>query len=147
VPEFQVFLKPVGPDCNLDCSYCYYQGNKSLSGKSGLLRMDFELLELYIRQQIEATPEPVIPFSWHGGEPLLAGLDFYRKAVELQKKWKPDGRSIINGIQTNGTLLNESWVRFFAEENFRVGISMDGPEAFHDRFRKTKNGNGLSGKY
>ncbi len=104
--------------------------------------MQDDLLELYIRQHIDASTEPVISFSWHGGEPLLAGLDFYRKAVALQKKWKPAGRTIINGIQTNGTLLDESWVKFLAEENFRLGISMDGPEDLHNQFRKTRDGKG-----
>ena len=104
--------------------------------------MQDDLLELYIRQHIEASTEPVISFSWHGGEPLLAGIDFYKKVIALQKKWKPAGRTIINGVQTNGTLLDESWVKFFAEENFRLGISMDGPEDLHNQFRKTTDGEG-----
>jgi len=141
-PEFQVFLKPVGPACNLDCSYCYYQGKTWLSGKVNQGYMAHDLLETYIRQHMEASSEPVIPFSWHGGEPLLAGLDFYRKVVALQKKWKPAGRTVINGIQTNGTLLDESWVVFLAEESFILGISMDGPEDLHNRFRRTKDGQG-----
>ncbi len=104
--------------------------------------MSDELLELYIRQHIEASAEQVISFSWHGGEPLIAGLDFYRKAVALQKKWKPAGCTIVNGVQTNGTLLDESWVGFFAEENFRLGISIDGPQDLHDQYRKTRDGKG-----
>jgi uncharacterized protein len=104
--------------------------------------MDYRLLELYIRQHMEATPGPVITFTWHGGEPLLAGLDFYRKAVAIQQKWKPDGKKIINGIQTNGTLLDMSWAAFFADENFVVGISMDGTEDLHNQFRGTKEGPG-----
>ena len=142
IREFQVFIKPVGPWCNLDCTYCYYLEKSELLGKGRNSCMDEELLEIYIRQQIEATTEPVITFSWHGGEPLLAGIDFYRKAVALQKKWCPPGKRIINGIQTNGTLLNEAWCEFLAEEQFVVGISMDGPEELHNRFRKTKDGTG-----
>jgi uncharacterized protein len=142
LPEFQVFLKPVGSLCNLDCTYCYYNSKTWLAGCNKKGRMDFSLLESYIRQHIEASAEPAIPFSWHGGEPLMAGLDFYRKVVALQKKWKPSGRTVINGIQTNGTLLDESWARFFAEENFSVGISMDGPEELHNRFRRDKDGKG-----
>jgi uncharacterized protein len=142
LPEFQVFLKPVGPACNLDCSYCYYHGKTWLQGTDKQVRMDDDMLETYIRQHIEATPGPVISFSWHGGEPLLAGLDFYRRAVALQKKWKPAGSTILNGIQTNGTLLDETWVMFFAGENFTLGISMDGPEEVHDQFRKTREGKG-----
>jgi uncharacterized protein len=140
--EFQVFLKPFGSLCNLDCSYCYYLEKTRLLRQDRPVIMLEDLLELYIRQHIEASTEPIIHFSWHGGEPLLAGLDFYRKAISLQKKWKPIGRTIINGIQTNGTLLDESWVKFFAEENFRLGISMDGPEDLHDQFRRTRDGKG-----
>jgi uncharacterized protein len=140
--EFQIFLKPVGSLCNLGCSYCYYLDKSHSCGKDGPVLMQEDLLELYIRQHIEASTEPLIPFSWHGGEPLLAGLEFFRKAVVLQKKWKPASCTIVNGIQTNGTLLNESWVRFFAEENFRLGISMDGPEDLHDLYRKTRDGEG-----
>jgi uncharacterized protein len=140
--EFQIFLKPAGASCNLGCSYCYYLEKIRLSKHDSPVVMRDDLLELYIRQHIEACTEPVITFSWHGGEPLLAGLDFYRKATSLQKKWKPAGRAIINGIQTNGTLLDESWARFFAEEDFRLGISMDGPEDLHDLYRKTRDGKG-----
>ncbi len=140
--EFQVFLKPVGDRCNLHCSYCYYLGTACTPGKQKQAHMDYRLLELYIRQHLEASPGPVITFTWHGGEPLLAGLDFYRKALAIQQKWKPDGKKIINGIQTNGTLLDESWATFFSDENFVLGISMDGTEDLHNQFRGTKNGSG-----
>lgn len=93
------------------------------------------VLENYIMQHIEASTEELISFSWHGGEPMLAGIDFYRKACELQKKYKPEGRKIINGIQTNGTLINEGWCSLFSEENFMVGISIDGPGDLHNRMR------------
>lgn len=142
LPEFQVFLKPVGPVCNLDCSYCYYHGKNLPPGRENQGHMDFDLLEMYIRQHIEATAGPDIFFSWHGGEPLIAGLDFFREAVALQKKWKPSGQKIINGIQTNGTLLDESWMKFLADENFVLGISIDGPEDLHNQFRKSKSGQG-----
>jgi uncharacterized protein len=140
--EFQIFLKPAGSLCNLACSYCYYPEKTRLFRQDTPILMQDDLLELYIRQHIEASTESVIAFSWHGGEPLLAGLDFYRKAVALQKKWRPAGHTIINGVQTNGTLLDESWLKFFAEENFRLGISMDGPKDLHDQFRKTRDGKG-----
>jgi len=104
--------------------------------------MTDELLEVYTKQQIEASTEPVITFSWHGGEPMLAGIGFYKKAVALQKNWCPPQRKIINGIQTNGTLIDEAWCEFLAAEQFVVGISMDGPEELHNRFRKTKDGAG-----
>ncbi len=140
--EFQIFLKPAGALCNLRCSYCYYLEKEELFRQESSLPMQEDLLESCILQHIEASTEPIIPFSWHGGEPLLAGLDFFRKVVVLQKKWKPAGRKIINGLQTNGTLMDESWVKFFVEENFSLGISMDGPEELHNQFRRNKNGKG-----
>jgi uncharacterized protein len=140
--EFQIFIKPVGSLCNLGCSYCYYLDKTRLFRQGSPVPMPDDLLELYIRQHIEASTEPVIFFSWHGGEPLLAEPDFFRKAVDLQKKWKPACSNIINGVQTNGTLLDEPWLRFFAEQEFRLGISMDGPEDLHDQFRNTRDGKG-----
>jgi uncharacterized protein len=134
--EFQVFVKPVGSSCNLRCSYCYYLEKKDLYPYTKSFRMSDEILENYIIQHIEATTDKVIFFSWHGGEPILAGLDFYKKAVRLQKKYLPAGKSIQNGIQTNGTLLSIELCRFFADENFIVGISMDGPEEFHNKHRR-----------
>ncbi len=140
VREFQIFIKPVGAVCNLGCSYCYYLEKKSLyEGNSDFLMTD-EILEKYVIQHISATTEKVITFSWHGGEPLLAGIDFYKKVVEFQKLYCPSGSKIQNGIQTNGTLLNEEWCRFLSDENFTVGISIDGPAEFHNRFRVTRDG-------
>jgi uncharacterized protein len=138
--EFQVFIKPVGPACNLHCAYCYYLDKSEVFGSDKVFCMEQGILEAYMRQHIDATTGPIIFFSWHGGEPLLAGLDFYRKAVTLQKKLNWSERRIINGIQTNGTLLNEAWCRFLAEEQFMVGLSLDGPEKLHDVFRKAGNG-------
>lgn len=138
--EFQVFTKPVGPVCNLGCTYCYYLEKSKLFGEDRILHMQEEVLEIYIRQHIEATTEPVITFSWHGGEPMMAGLKFYRKAVALQKRYNTAGRKIINGMQTNGMLVNTEWGRFLAEEQFVIGISIDGPENLHDLFRLTKDG-------
>lgn len=101
--------------------------------------MKDKILEEYIIQHFNAASEKVVFFSWHGGEPLLAGKDFYRNAVKFQKKHCPPGITFINGIQTNGTLLNQEWCRFLADENFIVGISIDGPEAMHDSSRRTVN--------
>ncbi len=133
--EFQVFAKPVGASCNLRCSYCYYLEKHSLypDGRSHL--MSDTLLEKYVVQHISATTDDMIFFSWHGGEPLLAGIDFYRKAVSLQKKNLPPGKRILNGIQTNGTLINDEWSRFFSDENFIIGISIDGPGELHNKHR------------
>jgi uncharacterized protein len=138
--DFQVFVKPGGAACNLACDYCYYRskGPRAEQGTDGRMRAD--LLETYIRQQIEASPTEVIRFSWHGGEPTLVGLDFFRHAVALQHQYRPAGRSIQNGIQTNGTLLDEAWCRFLAEENFIVGLSLDGPADIHDRHRRMRGG-------
>lgn len=102
--------------------------------------MDDEVLEHYIRSHFDACGDDTVNFSWHGGEPLLAGIDFFRKVVLLQKLYKPEGKIVYNGIQTNGTLLNDEWCRFFAEEKFYVGISMDGPQEFHDKFRRNRDG-------
>ncbi|HEX2394372.1 MAG TPA: anaerobic sulfatase maturase [Bacteroidales bacterium] len=140
--EFQIFIKPAGPCCNLNCSYCYYLNKADLFKEGNIPFIDENLLEVILKQQIEATTEPVIIFSWHGGEPLLAGIDFYKKAVSLQKKLCPAEKKIINGIQTNGTLLTAGWCEFLAEEHFVVGISLDGPERLHDRYRKRKDGTG-----
>lgn len=144
--EFQVFAKPVGPLCNLKCSYCYYLGKHQLFEGSYHFRMSDELLELYTRQHIEATTDSNIFFSWHGGEPLMAGIDFYRKALAFQKKYRPAGSSILNGIQTNGTLLNGDWGKFLAANGFIAGISLDGPARLHNWYRKAKNFEGTYNK-
>lgn len=129
--DFQVFVKPVGASCNLACSYCYYLSKSGLFTDSWLHRMAGDLLEMYIVQHIEASTEPTIFFSWHGGEPTLAGLDYFRRITDIQKQHLPPGRMALNGIQTNGTLLSEEWCEFLKKENFIVGISIDGPEIFH----------------
>lgn len=104
--------------------------------------MNDKVLEKYIIQHIQASTEEIIFFSWHGGEPLLAGIDFYRKALKIQSAYKPAGKTILNGIQTNGTLIDDDWCSFFAEERFMVGISIDGPEDLHNNFRKRPDGTG-----
>ena len=136
--EFQVFAKPVGAICNLDCHYCYYLKKEHLYPEGESFRMSDDLLEEYIVQHIEASPDPAINFAWHGGEPTVLGLDFFRKAVELQRKHKPAGSRIANGIQTNGILIDERWCSFLSAEGFGVGLSLDGPQEMHDRYRLTK---------
>ncbi len=136
--EFQIFAKPAGAVCNLDCSYCYYLDKRQLYPGVDSFRMRDDLLEAYIVQHIEACPSSTITFSWHGGEPTLLGLDYFRRIVALQRRHRPPGRRILNGIQTNGVLLNEEWCRFLAAEGFGVGLSLDGPSAMHDRYRVTK---------
>ena len=138
--EFQIFVKPFGALCNIRCQYCYYLDKKALYPAEGSFVMNDDILERYIIQHIEASTEETIFFSWHGGEPLMAGIDFFRKIVALQKKHKPDRRSIINGVQTNGTLIDWNWASFLAEEKFVVGISIDGPGDLHNRFRTAPDG-------
>ncbi len=138
--SFQVMAKPTGAVCNLDCAYCYYLEKKDLYPKRQSLRMADDLLESYIVQHIEACPDDLILFAWHGGEPTVLGLDYFRRIVELQRRHRPAGRRIRNGIQTNGTLLDEEWCRFLAAERFQVGISVDGPRELHDPYRVTKGG-------
>jgi len=132
--EFQVLVKIAGGRCNLRCPYCYYlpRGNAD--------RMPSDILEIYIRRHIEASRDQVIGFSWHGGEPTLYGLDGFREIVSLQKKYCPPGRRVLNGIQTNGTLIDDAWTRFLAEEQFIVGLSLDGPQSYHDCNRRTSAG-------
>jgi uncharacterized protein len=137
--QFQVFAKPIGSICNLNCSYCYYLKKRYLYPNGELFRMSDEVLEEYIIQHIDASPETVIRFSWHGGEPTLVGLTYFRKIVKFQRRHQPPNRLIANGIQTNGTLLNENWCRFFAAENFTVGLSLDGPKEMHDHYRVTND--------
>jgi len=139
--EFQIFLKPVGARCNLRCRYCYYLDKISLHNGGSDPFMSDEVLEKYIIQHIEAATGRDIFFSWHGGEPLLAGIDFYRKAVAFQKKHTPQGKTVLNGIQTNGTLIDWDWAWFFKIEKFIIGISIDGPGDLHNTFRKDAEGN------
>ena len=138
--EFQIFAKPVGAICNLNCSYCYYLIKKELYPQKSRTLMKEDVLEKYIIQHIEATTDNLITFSWHGGEPLMAGLGFFRRIVSLQKKHKPSEKIIQNGIQTNATLLNEEWCAFLAEEGFTVGVSLDGPGDLHNMNRRTREG-------
>lgn len=135
--EFQIFVKPAGAACNLRCKYCYYLEKKEFYPGSKSFIMNDDLLEKYIIQHMVTSTEEIINFSWHGGEPLLAGLDFFRKAVALQKRHKPEGKKVVNGIQTNATLINNKWASFLSIEKFVVGISIDGPGDLHNKFRMT----------
>jgi uncharacterized protein len=138
--SFQIFVKPGGAVCNLGCSYCYYLKKEHLYSKGDLFPMPDDLLEEYIVQHINASPDSVTRFSWHGGEPTVLGPDYFRKIVEVQQRYQDPERRIINGIQTNGTLLTEEWCRFLAKEGFSIGLSLDGPQEMHDKFRLTKDG-------
>ncbi len=137
-PAFGTMIKPIGSACNLDCHYCYYR-DKSEIYSGNMPRMSEELLEKYIQQYIEGASQQNISFCWHGGEPLMAGLPFFEKAMELQKRYAGD-KVIENTLQTNGILVNEDWCRFFKENNFLIGLSLDGPEDIHDAFRRDCGG-------
>ena len=137
-----VMAKPVGSRCNMRCAYCYYLEKGKYSENAKQTRMSFDLLEKLIKQTVAASPGPVVSFTWHGGEPTLAGMDFYKKALELERKYLPRGWEAWNNLQTNGLLLNESWCRFLKENRFDVGLSIDGPADVHDRNRRSAGGAG-----
>lgn len=138
VDPFHIMAKPIGPECNLDCSYCYYTEKAALYPPRTQFRMTDAVLETYIKDYIAASALPEIMFFWQGGEPTLLGLDFFESVVELQNKYKPENQTVTNSLQTNGTLIDYYWVGFLAENNFLVGISIDGPARLHDRFRVGK---------
>ena len=134
-----VMLKPAGAHCNLACKYCYYLEKNNLYQNTPRHLMSDEMLEQFTREYIEAQTMPQVLFTWHGGEPLMRSIDFYRKALALQKKYA-HGKQIDNVIQTNGTLLTDEWCEFFAQNHWLVGISIDGPQEYHDHYRVTPAG-------
>ena len=138
---FHIMAKPSGSACNLNCDYCFFLKKEKLYPGSDF-RMSDEVHESYIRQLLEAHQVPSITIAWQGGEPTLMGLDFFRRSIELQKKYQKPDTHIENTFQTNGILLNDEWCRLFRENNFLVGLSVDGPGALHDFYRKDKGGHG-----
>jgi uncharacterized protein len=137
--NFHVLAKPIGPICNLDCKYCFYLEKESLYPQVDKWAMQPEVLETYIRQYIEAHDTPVVNFAWQGGEPTLLGVDYFRRVVDLEKKYA-NGKQIANAFQTNGVLLNDAWAELFREHQFLIGISIDGPRELHDAYRVDKGG-------
>lgn len=136
--SFQLMIKPGGSRCNLDCAYCYYMGAEGTSASRDEV-MPATLLEKVIREGIEANEGEEVTFTWHGGEPLLAGLPFYRQTVALQRRYQGKKR-IVNTLQTNGTLLTAEWASFFRDNGFLIGLSLDGPRDIHDAFRQDRGG-------
>ena len=134
-----VMLKPAGAHCNLACKYCYYLEKNNLYQNTPRHLMSDEMLEQFTREYIEAQTMPQVLFTWHGGEPLMRSIDFYKKALALQQKYA-HGKQIDNVIQTNGTLLTDEWCEFFAQNHWLVGISIDGPQEYHDHYRVTPAG-------
>ena len=139
--RIHVLAKPTGAICNLACSYCFFLDKERLYPGSKF-RMSDEVLESYIRQLIKAHRCSQVTVGWQGGEPTLMGIDFYRRAIELQEKYRKPGMKFENTMQTNGTLLDDEWCRFFKENDFLIGISIDGPRELHDSYRVDKRGQG-----
>ncbi len=138
-PAFHLLAKPTGSVCNLDCAYCFFlEKEKLYPGQRS--RMSDELLERYIRELIAAHRTPEVTIAWQGGEPMLMGLEFFRRAVELAHKYARPGMTVRHTLQTNGTKINGDWARFFAENGFLVGLSIDGPRQLHDAYRRDKAG-------
>lgn len=140
--RFHIMAKPVGAACNLDCAYCYYLSKEQLGGNGhplGKGYMTEEVLEAYVRDYIQGNAGPEVIFTWQGGEPTLLGIDFYRKVVALQQKYRQPGKQVENDLQTNGTLLDDEWCRFLKVNRFLVGLSIDGPRDLHDTWRLTKS--------
>ena len=141
--NFHVLAKPIGPICNLDCKYCFYLEKELLYPQPDphidKWAMRDDVLESYIRQYIEAHDTPVVNFAWQGGEPTILGVDYFRKLVQIQKKYA-NGKQIANAFQTNGVLLNDAWAEFFLQYQFLIGISIDGPRELHDAYRVDKGG-------
>ncbi|HSQ99269.1 MAG TPA: anaerobic sulfatase maturase [Sphingomicrobium sp.] len=142
---FHLLAKPTGSQCNLDCAYCFFLSKASLYPGSSF-RMTEELLETYLRQLIEAQSGPEIQVAWQGGEPTLMGLEFFERSVELAERLKRPGQSISYTFQTNGVLLNRGWAEFFKRNRFLIGLSMDGPQQFHDAYRVNRGGAGTFGQ-
>jgi uncharacterized protein len=136
-----LLAKHIGPTCNLNCEYCFYLEKQALFNEGEQYRMADDVLSAYITNYIEVQPTPVVEFVWQGGEPTLLGLDFFRKVIKLQKLFAAR-KKIVNSLQTNGTLLNDFWCAFLKQNNFLVGISLDGPQAVHDRYRRGRDGSG-----
>lgn len=134
-----VMVKPAGAACNLHCDYCYYLEKEHLYADNNSRVLSDELLECFVRQYIESQTTAEVLFTWHGGEPLLRPLSFYEKVVALQRRYA-GGRRIANCLQTNGTLVDDQWARFFHDHGWLVGVSVDGPEAYHDAYRRTRGG-------
>lgn len=141
---FHVLAKPTGAVCNIDCEYCFYLEKERLYPHGEEFMMAESVMEDHVRQYIEGQPPGTeeINFAWQGGEPTLRGLDFFRKVVELQEKYKRPGMTVTNAFQTNGILIDDKWASFFKEHDFLIGVSIDGPEHLHDRYRKDKGGRG-----
>ncbi|PCJ58300.1 MAG: anaerobic sulfatase maturase [Planctomycetota bacterium] len=138
---FHILAKPTGAICNLDCDYCFYLEKEELYPKNNQFKMNDETLDNYIKQYIESQPYGTqeVNFGWQGGEPTLMGVNFFRKAIKIQEKYKRPSMEISNALQTNATLINDEWGKFLSDNNFLIGLSIDGPQEMHDKYRLSKN--------
>ena len=137
--SFHIMVKPIGAICNLNCEYCFYLEKEKLYPSEKNWAMPYDVLEKYIKEYIQTQKVPEINIAWQGGEPTLLGIEFFKKAIQLEKKYA-DGRKVENAFQTNGILLNDEWCSFFAENNFLIGLSIDGPREIHNKYRVLKGG-------
>ncbi|MGV8906105.1 MAG: anaerobic sulfatase maturase [Acetobacterium sp.] len=142
LPGFHLLAKPASAACNLSCKYCFYLSKEKLYQEDESPLMDEETLETYIRQLLESSTGPEVQIAWQGGEPMLRGLDFFQRSLELAKLYAKPQQRIRHSIQTNGTLIDDRWAAFFKEHNFLVGLSIDGPRSMHDAYRIDRNGQG-----
>lgn len=139
---FHLLAKPAGAACNLGCKYCFFLSKENLYPERESPLMDEALLDTYLRQLMESSPGPQVQVAWQGGEPMLRGLDFYRRSVELAEKYRQPHQSVLHTMQTNGTLIDDQWAAFFKEHGYLVGLSIDGPRAMHDAYRIDRKGQG-----
>jgi len=141
MPILPVLFKTVSSDCNLDCAYCYYR--QSLEGTRVRRRIEGPVLDAFMRQYMKYVADArVASLSWQGGEPTLAGIEFFQRAVALEAEYAGPGTTISNALQTNGVLLDDRWGRFLRQYSFLVGVSLDGPEQIHDSVRRDRGGHG-----
>jgi uncharacterized protein len=142
LPHYHLLAKPAGAACNLGCQYCFFLSKENLYPARESPLMTDGVLETYIRQLMQSSPGPQVDVAWQGGEPMLRGLDFFRRSVELAEKYRQPHQRVLHTIQTNGTLIDDEWAQFFKQHNYLVGISIDGPRALHDAYRVTKRNQG-----
>lgn len=142
LPYYHLLAKPAGAACNLGCRYCFFLSKENLYPPRESPLMDEATLDEYLRQLMASSPGPQVDVAWQGGEPMLRGLDFYRRSVELAQKYRQPHQRVLHTLQTNGTLIDDEWAAFFKENGYLVGLSVDGPRAIHDAYRVDKQGTG-----
>ena len=140
--DFHLLAKPAGAACNLGCTYCFFLSKENLYPARESPLMDEAVLERYLRQLMAASPGPQVDVAWQGGEPMLRGLDFFRRSVRLAERYRQPHQRVLHTIQTNGTLIDDEWAAFFKENGYLVGLSVDGPRAMHDAYRVNRQGQG-----